>query len=102
MSVSEGFYANPPSSQINVDAEYDEIKQKFNTYYNNEGLNTACTNDNDCVPGSICDNSVCAPDFDSSEENVYFWVVTKSLYTGHVTLTRWSCNCEKKILSKVK
>ena len=70
MSVSEGFYTNPQSSQINVDTEYDEIKQKFNTYYNNKGLNTACTNDNNCVPGSICDNLVCAPDFASSEAKV--------------------------------
>lgn len=73
MSVSEGFYANPPSSQINVDAEYDEIKQKFNSYYESESLNTTCTvetvND-DCVPGSICESGVCAPDFASSEANV--------------------------------
>ena len=67
MSVSEGFYTNPP---LDVNTEYDEIKQKFNTYYNNKGLNIECSVNDDCVPGSICDGTYCAPDFDSSEENV--------------------------------
>lgn len=73
MSVSEGFYSAQSSSQFDVDAKYAEIKQKFNSYYESKSLKTTCTvetvND-DCVPGSICESGVCAPDFASSEQKV--------------------------------